>query len=225
MSKSRSALFFLQALILGVFVLGSSARASTYSLTLSGNVTSVDPVLVGAPFSVGDTMSIRIIYNDAGSDDFPLDPLVGQTSAIFYSVSIGSYVASSTIGKFFVRNNVPSSGVFDELGGFSTSLVGPIFGSGFSAYSSSYELKDFDEIALNSDSFFIAAALLSYFDTRQLRVDFRNSLIANLIVRGDIQTLSLEPVPIPAALPLLAAGLGAMGLMGWRRKRKTVLVV
>jgi hypothetical protein len=39
-------------------------------------------------------------------------------------------------------------------------------------------------------------------------------------------TLSFElaPVatPLPAALPLFAAGLGALGLFGWRRKRKTV---
>jgi hypothetical protein len=28
--------------------------------------------------------------------------------------------------------------------------------------------------------------------------------------------------PIPAALPLLAAGLGALGFFGWRRKRKTI---
>jgi hypothetical protein len=27
-------------------------------------------------------------------------------------------------------------------------------------------------------------------------------------------------VPIPAALPLFAGGLGALGLLGWRRKRK-----
>jgi len=26
--------------------------------------------------------------------------------------------------------------------------------------------------------------------------------------------------PLPAALPLFASGLGAMGLLGWRRKRK-----
>ena len=28
-------------------------------------------------------------------------------------------------------------------------------------------------------------------------------------------------VPLPAALPLFATGLGVMGLLGWRRKRKT----
>ena len=28
------------------------------------------------------------------------------------------------------------------------------------------------------------------------------------------------PTPLPAALPLFATGLGAMGLLGWRRKRK-----
>jgi len=32
--------------------------------------------------------------------------------------------------------------------------------------------------------------------------------------------LSLEPVPLPAALPLFGAGLGALGLLGWRRRRK-----
>jgi hypothetical protein len=28
------------------------------------------------------------------------------------------------------------------------------------------------------------------------------------------------PVPLPGALPLFATGLGALGLLGWRRKRK-----
>lgn len=27
------------------------------------------------------------------------------------------------------------------------------------------------------------------------------------------------PTPLPATLPLLATGLGAMGLLGWRKKR------
>jgi hypothetical protein len=29
------------------------------------------------------------------------------------------------------------------------------------------------------------------------------------------------PTPLPAALPLFASGLGALGLLGWRRKRTT----
>jgi hypothetical protein len=35
---------------------------------------------------------------------------------------------------------------------------------------------------------------------------------------------SLAPVPLPAALPLFAAGLGGLGLLGWRRKRKAQAV-
>ena len=30
-----------------------------------------------------------------------------------------------------------------------------------------------------------------------------------------------DPTPLPAALPLFATGLGVLGLLGWRRKRKT----
>jgi hypothetical protein len=31
----------------------------------------------------------------------------------------------------------------------------------------------------------------------------------------------LQVVPLPATLPLFASGLGALGLLGWRRKRKS----
>jgi hypothetical protein len=33
-------------------------------------------------------------------------------------------------------------------------------------------------------------------------------------------TLAPTTTPLPAALPLFAAGLGGLGLLGWRRKRK-----
>jgi hypothetical protein len=40
------------------------------------------------------------------------------------------------------------------------------------------------------------------------------------IAVDNLRTEIISPVPIPAALPLFAAGLGAMGFMGWRRKRR-----
>ena len=40
--------------------------------------------------------------------------------------------------------------------------------------------------------------------------------------RGDIlvTALAVSQVPLPAALPFFATGLGALGLFGWRKKRK-----
>jgi hypothetical protein len=38
-------------------------------------------------------------------------------------------------------------------------------------------------------------------------------------------SLVINETPLPAALPLFASGLGALGLLGWRRKRKAALAV
>ena len=35
-----------------------------------------------------------------------------------------------------------------------------------------------------------------------------------------LTSFTLTPTPLPAALPLFATGLGALGLFGWRRKQK-----
>lgn len=37
---------------------------------------------------------------------------------------------------------------------------------------------------------------------------------------GSVSVTPVSTTPLPAALPLFATGLGAMGLFGWRRKRK-----
>jgi hypothetical protein len=38
---------------------------------------------------------------------------------------------------------------------------------------------------------------------------------------GSVSVTAVSATPLPAALPLFATGLGAMGLFGWRRKRKS----
>jgi len=44
-------------------------------------------------------------------------------------------------------------------------------------------------------------------------------------VARDVAQGQINPTPLPAALPLFATGLGAMGLFGWRRKRKNATAI
>jgi hypothetical protein len=51
----------------------------------------------------------------------------------------------------------------------------------------------------------------------------------NNIARAETETVIVGPTvgatPLPAALPLFATGLGGLGVLGWRRKRKAQAVV
>ena len=63
------------------------------------------------------------------------------------------------------------------------------------------------------------------------KITFYNSATGSLNGSGglvdDIQGISANAsaVPLPAALPLFAGGLGGLGLLGWRRKRKKAVAV
>lgn len=67
-------------------------------------------------------------------------------------------------------------------------------------------------VALSSLAFFMDD---SHTGLREASSGFVDSIIVS-------DSLSTSAVPLPAALPLFATGLGAFGLLGWRRKRKAV---
>jgi hypothetical protein len=72
-------------------------------------------------------------------------------------------------------------------------------------------------------SLLIASSLTAPFSmTETLSFTLAPGAEVNLV--GFDTTLGPAPVPLPATLPLFATGLGALGLLGWRRKRKAQAV-
>jgi hypothetical protein len=64
---------------------------------------------------------------------------------------------------------------------------------------------------INSDALTASASVDPFFDT---------PFGYTLDISPDIGNLPLSSTPVPAALPLFATGLGGLGLLGWRRKRR-----
>ena len=62
-------------------------------------------------------------------------------------------------------------------------------------------------------------ALLNGMESGNAYFNVHTHLFPGGEIRGNF-ALAPSAIPIPAALPLLAAGLSAMGFMGWRRKRR-----
>lgn len=79
-------------------------------------------------------------------------------------------------------------------------------------------LIDPNELGLSGLTFSTSTAFVNLF----FGTWWREEIVGQAFTsgRGDFSVSAVAPVPIPAALPLLAAGLGAMGFMGWRKKRK-----
>jgi hypothetical protein len=62
------------------------------------------------------------------------------------------------------------------------------------------------------------AALISGLENGQTYFNIHTPMNPGGEIRGE-----LAPVPLPAALSLFATGLGALGLLGWRRKKAAAL--
>jgi hypothetical protein len=92
----------------------------------------------------------------------------------------------------------------------------PSFGSD---YTSSF-ISGPDTTCCGADN--ILSSIAPYVDSSGIAFDVFSGGDPTVLVTSSSGTLT--PTPLPAALPLFAGGLGAMGLFGWRRKRKTKAV-
>jgi hypothetical protein len=79
-------------------------------------------------------------------------------------------------------------------------------------------LADPNELGLAGLTFSTATSFVNLFYGTWWRNDIVNKTFTS--GEGDFSVSAVSAVPIPAALPLFAAGLSALGVMGWRKKRK-----
>src|SRR5262249_37772841 len=124
------------------------------------------------------------------------------------------------------RFTAPTTGVYSLTGSFSdlqhASVGLKILLNGSTIFSASYAS------GASTQRPPIPFAINAIFLTQGMNLDFVIDSLgeqSNDIVglQAEISEASPPAVPLPAALPLFATGLGVLGLLGWRRKRKASL--
>jgi hypothetical protein len=197
--------------------LGTSARAdaipyptpgvlnpATYTFTA---VATGDIIAYFAGSTASFTNTLGLQVNGVSTGIFGLN---NQTSAIGQSLDLGHANAGDVLT--FVMHNV-SPGIGDLFS--NPALNAPYDGLAVGTqhvYSTPYTATSpiFDSIPVGT---FVSFEDLP-FPQSDLNYNDLDFVFTNVAVTN--------AVPLPAALPLFATGLGALGLLGWRRKRKAV---
>jgi hypothetical protein len=65
---------------------------------------------------------------------------------------------------------------------------------------------------------------LNIFDGSPTFTGYSDNFSGGGVVESYAGLGTLTPTPLPAALPLFASGLGAIGFFGWRKKRKAAVI-
>jgi hypothetical protein len=192
----------------------SVAAATVGGDYLGGGTVGTFSSATGFQFTVGssDITVTGLGLFDYGSDGFA----DGHTAALFA-------VSNPTVALASVSLGSGTSGTF---------VAGTVDGSRFesipaltlTAGTSYYMLADnfsVDQFVYGTVAYDLAITWNGYVDGSANSVfstpSFNGGLPGNL---GPNLLFTVGSTPLPAAFPLFASGLGALGLIGWRRKRK-----
>jgi hypothetical protein len=192
---------FIAAVACAILGGASPASAAAISTTFNfvafgtftantGDVTTATTITNGAPNEVS-----TIISDNTGL-------VSGQAVTITNPTPV-------TLGAAFTKTFTTALGTFTE--NLTVTLVSPAAASlGISASGTITETTLISGSLLTSAPVFYSAAYTQNGGPgAQINASFNDST-----------TAPPSGTPLPAALPLFATGLGAMGLLGWRRKRK-----
>jgi hypothetical protein len=180
------------------------------ALFASGQSRAVPVELLPSGFdpSSGTPTTVATVTGTGGTLIFTLDlddPLL--TKIIFGSFSVDYFHPSATT-SLGLSGDTATDGPFNPLGPIP---VGAVTGSVLANVTTWSLTVGALDLPLD---IVVTSILFAFFED-----PFTPSLKMELI--GDLAIASA--VPLPAALPLFASGLGALGLLAWRRKRRASL--
>jgi len=204
------------ALLTGLFG-AATAEAATVSGVYTGEIIQTsDPAF---PYlSLGDTYRIQFSYDTTVPDSDPDSATGRYENAVSGSVVFSNgYNLSFTGGSIYVGNDVdPGDSDFLNFGAFAT--ITSNFPTGlYTVGGMTWTLVDLSRSVLDSDALPSAYLSAALFDPGPggFQIGFPGIGRPGAGFNG-----TLSSAPIPAALPLFAAALGGLGLLGWRRKRR-----
>ncbi len=205
----------------------SRADAAIIQYTATGTVSQASPD-IQAQFPVGQTGSYTLTVDTTVPDSDPSPSNGSYVNAILFSTgSIGTYNFATGAGNLTVTH-APTSDSFLSF----ALATGAAIGSDLLRVAV-IGLLDSSGAALVSDSIPTLLNLSDFDGPNKINLQFSrpDGTIAEVIV--PVASLSISTIdsptspgvpvqseiPLPATLPLFAAGLGALSLLGWRRKR------
>ena len=209
----------------GVILLASASRANVISPGTSGASPDNFTSLSGLNFVASNSATASaanfteaVYRNSAGILDFMFQVTNTSSDLLFTREANTNFTGFSTdVGYITNGSTLPSSPFVDGTGGplsVDRSVNGSTVGFNFTGF-----VGNFFQVGLiGTTDVLVIATNATNFDS--------NGTVALSFSLGGGGGDPFEPVatPLPAALPLFVTGLGGLGLLGWRRKRKAQAV-
>jgi hypothetical protein len=128
---------------------------------------------------------------------------------------ISAILNPTSVPIITVDSTLQTGPTWSPLGSSSGTCYGP--GCGYTGWvNSTYAIQ-------NSGTYVLLFGVTNWADTAfDSGLAFSGLTIGGVPIEGEDD---IAATPLPAALPLFATGLGALGLLGWRRKRKGAAAV